>query len=95
MALPSKTLLDEGERGEWDTIWAFCLRTSAGVRIKHETSSPAEEATELVTGVGREVWPSIDFVPSYVVKNAPAWRYQYLVGNWTSGDTNKRVWWRV
>lgn len=65
------------------------------MRIKHDTSSPAEEATELVTGVGREVWPSIDFVPSYVVKNAPAWRYQYLVGNEMSGDTNKRVWWRV
>ena len=42
------------------------------MRIKHDTSSPAEEATELVMGLGREVRPSMDFVPSYVVKNAPA-----------------------
>lgn len=40
--------------------------------MKHDTSSPAEEATEWVMGVGREVWPSMDFAPSYVVKNAPA-----------------------
>lgn len=39
--------------------------------MKHDTSSPTEEATEWVTGIGREVWPSMDFVPSYVVKNAP------------------------
>jgi hypothetical protein len=31
---------------------AFCLSTSAGVRIKHETSSPVEEARELIIGVG-------------------------------------------
>ena len=44
--------------------------------MRHDTSSPAEEATEWVTGAGRGVRPSIDFVPSYVVKNAPAWRDQ-------------------
>ena len=46
VALPSKILLDDGERWGWETICAFCLRTSAGVRIKHDTSSPAEDATE-------------------------------------------------
>ena len=53
--------------------------------MKHDTSSPAEEATEWVTGAGREVRPSIDFAPSYVVKNAPAWNDQYLVGDWLRG----------
>ena len=46
--------------------------------MKHDTNSPAEEATEWVTGAGRGVRLSIDFVPSYVVKNAPAWRDQCL-----------------
>ena len=46
--------------------------------MKHDTNSPTEEATEWVTGAGRGVRLSIDFVPSYVVKNAPAWRDQCL-----------------
>ena len=46
--------------------------------MKHDTNSPAEEATEWVTGAGRGVRLSIDFVLSYVVKNAPAWRDQCL-----------------
>ena len=35
------------------TTCAFCLRTSAGVRIKHETSSATEEEMELRMGRGR------------------------------------------
>ena len=35
------------------TIWAFCLRTSAGVRIRQEISSAVEEDRELIIGVGR------------------------------------------
>ena len=34
------------------TICAFCLRTSAGVRMKHETSSAMEEEAEWIRGVG-------------------------------------------
>ena len=50
VALPSKALVDaEADRL---TTCAFCLRTSAGVRMKHETSSPIEDATEWITGVG-------------------------------------------
>lgn len=64
VALPSKSLLEVGERCFRDTICAFCLRTSAGARIRHDTSSPAEEATEWVIGVGSAVWPSTVFVPS-------------------------------
>ena len=63
--------------------------------MKHETSSPAEEAAAWVTGVGREVRPSIDFVPSYVVKNAPAWRDQCLVSTVLNGETNTKVWWPI
>lgn len=37
-------------------IWAFCFRTSAGVRIRQETSSAVLEATVWDRGVGREVW---------------------------------------
>lgn len=40
--------------------------------MRHDTSSPIEEATECVTGVGRGAWLSSDLMPSYVVKNAPA-----------------------
>lgn len=36
-----------------DTICAFCLMTSAGVRMAHETSSAREEAAAWITGVGR------------------------------------------
>ena len=53
------------ERGEGAvTIWAFCLRTSAGVRIRQETNSPVEEARECVIGVGREVWTKRALVAS-------------------------------
>ena len=72
VALPSKILLEAGTRCERDTICAFCFSTSAGVRMRHDTSSPIEEAAECVIGVGRVVWLSRDLVPSYVVKNAPA-----------------------
>lgn len=34
------------------TICAFCLSTSAGVRMKQETSSAAEEATLSIIGRG-------------------------------------------
>ena len=63
--------------------------------MKHDTSSPAAEATEWVTGVGREVRPSIVFVPSYIVKNAPAWRDQCLGSAGLNRETNKKVWWPV
>jgi len=36
-----------------DTIWAFCLMTSAGVRMAQETSSARDEAAAWMTGVGR------------------------------------------
>jgi len=35
------------------TICAFCLMTSAGVRMAHETSSATEEAAEWINGRGR------------------------------------------
>jgi len=35
------------------TICAFCLMTSAGVRMAHETSSAIEEAAEWISGWGR------------------------------------------
>jgi hypothetical protein len=40
---------------EWsaDTIWAFCLMTSAGVRMAQDTNSAREEAAAWMTGVGR------------------------------------------
>ena len=63
--------------------------------MKHDTSSPAEEATEWVTGAGRGVRPSVDFVPSYVVKNAPAWRDQCLLSTGLEGKINKKVLWLI
>jgi hypothetical protein len=36
-----------------DTICAFCLMTSAGVRMAQETSSAREEAAAWITGMGR------------------------------------------
>ena len=48
---------DEGEVEEVEdgegSIWAFCLRTSAGVRIRHETSSATEEERAWIMGEGR------------------------------------------
>lgn len=35
-----------------DTICAFCLMTSAGVRMAQDTSSAREEAAACMTGVG-------------------------------------------
>ena len=35
-----------------DTICAFCLMTSAGVRIAHDTNSATEEAPACTSGVG-------------------------------------------
>ena len=57
VALPSNALLfvfsiddvDENFR----TICAFCFRTSAGVRIRQETSSATEEARACTMGTGR------------------------------------------
>ena len=50
VAFPSKAFVDAFE--DFLTIWAFCLRTSAGVRIRQETSSPIDEAAEWMTGMG-------------------------------------------
>lgn len=36
------------------TICAFCLSTSAGVSMKHDTASAVEEAIPLMIGLGRE-----------------------------------------
>lgn len=36
------------------TICAFCLRTSAGVSMKHDTASAVDEAIPLIIGLGRE-----------------------------------------
>lgn len=58
VALPSKTLLPlDGPVLDFRTICAFCLRTSAGVRMKQETSSPVEEAIECTIGVGKRGEP--------------------------------------
>lgn len=43
---------EEGEGGLRTTIWAFCFRTSAGVRMKQETSSAVEDARAWRMGVG-------------------------------------------
>jgi len=68
VALVSKILVGLGDGPEWggglDTIWAFCFRTSAGVRMKQETSSPDEEARELVIGLGMGVDWRRDLVDS-------------------------------
>lgn len=42
------------EVGEFmSRTWAFCFRTSAGVRIAQETISPREEERAWIRGVGR------------------------------------------
>ena len=51
VAFPSKAWVEALEE-DFLTICAFCLRTSAGVRMKQETSSAMEEAAEWMTGVG-------------------------------------------
>ena len=50
VAFLSKAL--EDDEADFFTIWAFCLRTSAGVRMKQETSSPIQEAAEWIKGAG-------------------------------------------
>lgn len=65
-----------------DTICAFCLMTSAGVKMAHDTSSAMEDAAAWITGEGTMPLGCFavdglipvrkDFVPSYVVKKAPA-----------------------
>lgn len=81
-------LLEE-EEGPAETIWAFCLMTSAGVRMAQETSSAREEAAAWMAGVGRRPFgcegvvlrvEKRDLVRSYVVKKAPAvMEYQLLI----------------
>lgn len=59
VAFAVEAAVDVGRRPlpRWDRviIWAFCLRTSAGVRMKQETSSAVLEAKVWVRGVGRGV----------------------------------------
>ena len=59
VAVPSKAFVragaEEDDEEDFLTICAFCLRTSAGVRMRQETSSPVEEAREWVIGVGSAV----------------------------------------
>lgn len=47
-----------------ETICAFCLRTSAGVRMKQETSSAVLEAAVWAMGCGREVSARTDLTAS-------------------------------
>ena len=49
--------MDDVVEEDLRTICAFCFRTSAGVRIKHDTSSPVEDATACMTGVGKSRFP--------------------------------------
>ena len=68
VALLSKILVLGAEDGlggcRDDTICAFCFRTSAGVRMVHETSSPVAEARAWASGRGRGVVTRRDFVAS-------------------------------
>ena len=65
---------------EEDTICAFCLMTSAGVRMAQDTSSARLDADAWTRAMGRMSLPLVlvfhvvnsDFVRSYVVKKAPA-----------------------
>jgi hypothetical protein len=65
---------------EEDTICAFCLMTSAGVRMAQDTSSARLDADAWTRAMGRISLPLVlvfhvvnsDFVRSYVVKKAPA-----------------------
>lgn len=53
VALEEGDSAEVDEEEEEDTICAFCLITSAGVRIAQETSSASEEAAAWMTGTGR------------------------------------------
>lgn len=46
--------------------------------MRHDTSSAIDDAAECVIGVGSDAWLNRDFVPSYVVKKAPAWDNERL-----------------
>lgn len=52
MAAPSNAWVVDEEDEPRTTICAFCFRTSAGVRMKQETSSPVEEAAAWRIGRG-------------------------------------------
>jgi hypothetical protein len=63
------------------TICAFCLITSAGVKMAHETSSASDDALACTNAIGKTPFGDDDvvlsrvksvLVRSYVVKNAPA-----------------------
>ena len=45
-----------------ETICAFCLMTSAGVRMAQDTSSAREEAEAWITAMGRIPWGEEDVV---------------------------------
>ena len=51
MAAASKVLVADDD--DFLMTWAFCLRTSAGVRMKQETASAVAEAALWSKGVGR------------------------------------------
>ena len=55
VAVGSKTRVRAAEE-ETCTICAFCLSTSAGVRMKQDTSSAMEEAAEWRIGRGIRGW---------------------------------------
>ncbi len=50
-----------GDEEVGETICAFCLITSAGVRMAQETSSAREDAAAWMRGVGRrpEGWEAV------------------------------------
>ena len=64
VALPSKILFEGLALVLRETIWAFYFKTSAGARMRHDTSSPVPEAREWATGRGSGVWARRDLVPS-------------------------------
>lgn len=53
-----------------DTICAFCLITSAGVRMAHETSSAMEDAPACRSGVGMRPFGCEEVVGLRLVKRA-------------------------
>ena len=69
------------------TICAFCLMTSAGVRIRHDASSAIDEAAEWTIGRGINgccdplrvglIFIQPLLTASYVVKKIPATNSQY------------------
>ena len=53
--------VDEDEE-EGESIWAFCLITSAGVRIAQDTSSAREEADACTKAMGKTPFGDEDVV---------------------------------